>query len=169
MIPDIYQDQPIQVDSCLDIYNMFVQPFESSLTRKKIWKDFKKLITYIKNFNFLHHLDCIYLNGEFISQNANPDVMNILLKFNFGSILSEYEEVDYFDEWQDDLYEFSSSLLKNICLTTTFSNIDSSNPDFQKLHDFSESLTQLLLTEYTKVPGEQHRSKIFLILNRFDL
>lgn len=169
MIPNIFQEQPLHVSSCLDIHNMFVQPFESSVTRKNIWKDFKKMINYIEKYHYLHHLDCIYLDGEFISQNANPDALNILLKFDCDSLLTEYGDLNDFIEWQDDLYEVSSVLFKRVELTTTFCNIDSTNPRFQALYDFSEGLTKSLLAEYAKAPGYENRNKIYLILNKFDL
>lgn len=169
MIPEIYQNQPLSVSSCLEVHSKFVQPFESSITRREIWDNFKKLINYIDNYNYLQYVDSMYLDGEFISKSANPDNLNILIQFDFNALLIRYGNLKDFKIWENDLDELCNTLFKRILVTTAFMNFDPTNPNLIKIREISEEIIKINLNLYTKVPNDSSRSKIYLILNNFDL
>lgn len=167
MIPRIFQEPPLDVRSFEEVHQYFVQPFRDSRTRQDLWDSLIKLTGYIKKYDYLECIDIMYLDGEFVSQDSNPDYLNVFILFNYN-LISTLKDIKEFLEWKDDLSKILETLFSGIKLVTSFSQIDESNPQLSDMSKVCTDLTSRNLHYFTKVPNNPSLTKTYLILENFE-
>lgn len=168
MIPKIYQAPPMTVKSFEEVHKLFVQPFAASKTRQNLWDSLMKLTDYINKYEYLHYIDTMYLDGDFISQSSNPDYLNVFIVYNFHLISTE-KDLEDFTKWRNDLSKVCITLFKGIKLVTSLSHIDTSDPDLLKFHRVCTKLITQNLEAFASVPHDSSLSKTYLILDNFKI